>query len=126
MAKESMKAREVKREKLAKRYAHKREEIAAKVKSGEMDHEEAWIALSKLPRNSNPHSPAQPLQADRPSEGLYPSVRHQPYPVPRDGFGRSDPGCEEGELVVLQPLRGRKGAPKRLFLIDEVQAPRVP
>ena len=51
MAKESMKAREVKREKLAKRYAHKREEIAAKVKSGEMDHEEAWIALSKLPRN---------------------------------------------------------------------------
>ena len=48
MAKESMKAREVKREKLAKRYAHKREEIAAKVKSGEMDHEEAWIALSKL------------------------------------------------------------------------------
>ena len=49
-----MKAREVKRQKLANRYAHKREEIAAKVKSGEMDHEEAWIALSKLPRNSNP------------------------------------------------------------------------
>ena len=54
LAKESMKAREVKRVKLANRYAHKREEIAAKVKSGEMDHEEAWIALSKLPRNSNP------------------------------------------------------------------------
>ena len=49
-----MKAREVKRAKLAKRYQHKREEIAAKVKSGEMDHEEAWVALSKLPRNSNP------------------------------------------------------------------------
>ena len=49
-----MKAREVKRAKLANRYAHKREEIAAKVKSGEMDHEEAWQALSKLPRNSNP------------------------------------------------------------------------
>ena len=30
MAKESMKAREVKRVKLANRYAHKREEIAAK------------------------------------------------------------------------------------------------
>ena len=57
MAKESMKAREVKRAKLAKRYQHKRDEIAAKVKSGEMDHEEAWIALSKLqaiPNNSNP------------------------------------------------------------------------
>ncbi len=50
MAKESMKAREVKRAKLAKRYQHKRDEIAAKVKSGEMDHEEAWIALSKLPQ----------------------------------------------------------------------------
>ena len=49
MAKESMKAREVKRAKLANRYAHKREEIAAKVKSGEMDHEEAWQALAKLP-----------------------------------------------------------------------------
>ena len=47
MAKESMKAREVKRVKLANRYAHKREEIAAKLKSGEID-------LSKLPRNSNP------------------------------------------------------------------------
>ena len=54
MAKESMKAREVKRAKLAKRYQHKRDEIAAKVKSGEMDHEEAWQALAKLPRNSNP------------------------------------------------------------------------
>ena len=37
-----MKAREVKRAKLAQRYAHKREEIAAKVKAGEMDHEEAY------------------------------------------------------------------------------------
>ena len=44
-----MKAREVKRAKLANRYAHKREEIAAKVKSGEMDHEEAWIALLHSP-----------------------------------------------------------------------------
>ena len=49
-----MKAREVKREKLAARYAHKREQIAAQLKVGEIDHEEAWIALSKLPRNSNP------------------------------------------------------------------------
>ena len=48
-----MKAREVKRAKLANRYAHKREEIAAKVKSGEMDHEEAvsYTHLT-LPTNS--------------------------------------------------------------------------
>ena len=80
-----MKAREVKREKLAKRYAHKREEIAAKVKSGEMDHEEAWIALSKLPRNSNP-------------------IRQH----------------------NIRPIRRRTSAPDRMFLINEVQAPRVP
>lgn len=54
MAKESMKAREVKRAKLAKRYQHKRDEIAAKVKSGELDKSEAWQELAKLPRNSNP------------------------------------------------------------------------
>ena len=54
MAKESMKAREVKRAKLAKRYAAKREAIAAAVKAGEMNEMEAWQALSKLPRNSNP------------------------------------------------------------------------
>ena len=54
MAKESMKAREVKRVKLANRYAHTVSYTHLTVKSGEMDHEEAWIALSKLPRNSNP------------------------------------------------------------------------
>ncbi|MBR2401017.1 MAG: 30S ribosomal protein S14 [Tidjanibacter sp.] len=54
MAKESMKAREVKRAKLAKRYAAKREAIAAAVKAGEMNEMEAWQALAKLPRNSNP------------------------------------------------------------------------
>ncbi len=92
MAKESMKAREVKRAKLAKRYQHKRDEIAAKVKSGEMDHEEAWIALSKLPRNSNPIRQHNRCKTDGSSEGIYSSVRHQPYPVPRDGVERSDPG----------------------------------
>ncbi len=54
MAKESMKAREVKREKLAKRYQHKRDEIAARLKSGEINEMDAWQELSKLPRNANP------------------------------------------------------------------------
>lgn len=44
MAKESMKAREVKRAKLVAKYAKKREELKA---AGD------WIALSKLPRNSS-------------------------------------------------------------------------
>ena len=45
MAKESMKAREVKRAKLAKRYAAKRAALKA---------DGNYIALSTLPRNSNP------------------------------------------------------------------------
>ena len=45
MAKESMKAREVKRAKLAKRYAAKRAALKA---------DGNYIAMSSLPRNSNP------------------------------------------------------------------------
>ncbi|MCK9561980.1 MAG: 30S ribosomal protein S14 [Bacteroidales bacterium] len=45
MAKESMKAREVKRKKLVEKYAKKRAELKEK---GD------YVGLSKLPRNSNP------------------------------------------------------------------------
>ncbi len=45
MAKESMKAREVKRQKLVNRYAEKRAALKA---AGDLE------GLSKLPRNSNP------------------------------------------------------------------------
>jgi small subunit ribosomal protein S14 len=45
MAKESMKAREVKRKKLVDKYAAKRAQLKA---------EGNYVALSRLPRNSNP------------------------------------------------------------------------
>ena len=45
MAKESMKAREVKRQKLVDKYAEKRAKLKA---SGD------YVGLSRLPRNSNP------------------------------------------------------------------------
>ena len=45
MAKESMKAREVKRQKLVEKYAEKRAKLKA-----ECD----YVGLSRLPRNSNP------------------------------------------------------------------------
>ncbi|MDA3882342.1 MAG: 30S ribosomal protein S14 [Bacteroidales bacterium] len=45
MAKESMKAREVKRKKLVEKYAKKRAELKA---NGD------YVGLSKLPKNSNP------------------------------------------------------------------------
>jgi len=46
MAKESMVAREVKREKLAKKYAEKRKKLKA---------EGDYVGLSRLPKNSNPN-----------------------------------------------------------------------
>lgn len=46
MAKESMKAREVKRQKLVDQYAEKRTRLKA---------EGDYMGLSKLPRNSNPN-----------------------------------------------------------------------
>ena len=108
MAKESMKAREVKREKLAKRYAHKREEIARQLKSGEIDHEEAWVALSKLPRNSNPIRQHNRCKITGRPKG-HPFVRHQPYPVPRDGLERPDPRRAESKLVTDAEPDAREG-----------------
>lgn len=49
-----MKAREVKRAKLVAKYAPKREKVAEQLKSGEITHMDAWVELSKLPKNSNP------------------------------------------------------------------------
>jgi len=46
MAKESMKAREVKRQKLVEQYAEKRARLKA---------EGDYVGLSRLPRNSNPN-----------------------------------------------------------------------
>jgi small subunit ribosomal protein S14 len=46
MAKESMKAREIRREKLVDRYAAKRAQLRA---------EGDYVGLSRLPRNSNPN-----------------------------------------------------------------------
>jgi small subunit ribosomal protein S14 len=55
MAKESMKAREVKRAKLVARYAKKRAELKKIINGDDYDaKEEAVIALQKLPPNSNP------------------------------------------------------------------------
>ena len=94
-----MKAREVKRAKLANRYAHKREEIAAKVKSGEMDHEEAWQALAKLPRNSNPirqHNRCKITGRPKGYIRLFGISRIQF----REMASKADPGRYESQLVA--------------------------
>ena len=66
MAKESMKAREVKRAKLVEKYAAKR----AKLKE-----EGDYAALESDPF-------AQPLQTDWTSQRLYETIWYQPYPIP--------------------------------------------
>jgi len=50
MAKESMKAREIKRQKLMTKYAEKRAELKKRVKEGDV---EAMFELQKLPKNSS-------------------------------------------------------------------------
>ena len=51
MAKESMKAREVKRKKLIDKYAEKRAELKKRIKEGD---KEAADLIQLLPRNSSP------------------------------------------------------------------------
>jgi len=55
MAKESMKAREVKRARLVKKYANKRAELKKIINGDDYEAKSAaTIALQKLPPNSNP------------------------------------------------------------------------
>ncbi len=57
MAKESMKAREVKRAKLVAKYAEKRAELKALIASPATSDEDRWAAVLKLqtlPRDSSP------------------------------------------------------------------------
>ena len=83
MAKESMKAREVKRAKMVAKYAEKRAALKEIVRKGEpADAFEAAQKLQDLPKNANPYPFAQPLQTDRTSKRIYPSVRHFTYSVP--------------------------------------------
>ena len=85
MAKESMKAREVKRAKLCAKYAEKRKALKA---AGD------YAALDKLPKNAS-----QPLLSDRKTKGIHESVRHQQNPVQRDGFKGPHPWSSQGQLV---------------------------
>lgn len=65
MAKEGIKAREVKRKKLVDKYAQKRAELKA---AGD------YAALDKLPKKCEPCTFTQPLQIDRSSSWLHASV----------------------------------------------------
>lgn len=76
MAKESMKAREVKRAKMTARYAAKRALLKA---SGD------FAALDKLPKKCFTGAYAQPLQINRPSAWIHADFRNLPERFPSDG-----------------------------------------
>ena len=100
MAKESMKAREVKRAKLVAKYAAKRAALKKVIATAEdpMDaYEAARSPGHPCKRKSYPSS--QPLQNHWTSKRFHASVWTLSYPVPRDGICWSDPRCEEGKLV---------------------------
>ena len=82
MAKESMKAREVKRKKLVEKYAAKRAKLKA---------EGDFQALSRLAQEFKSHPFAQPLQTDRQTKGIYASVWHQQDCFQGTGFKGLDP-----------------------------------
>ena len=89
MAKESMKAREVKRLKLVERYAAKR---AALKEAGDQE------GLAKLPRNSNPIRLHNRCKLTGRPKGY---MRH---------FAGTDPGREESQLVACgAPCAARPG-----------------
>ena len=68
MARESIKARERKRERMVAKYAHKRAELKA---AGDYE------ALDKLPKKCFTSKTSQSLQTYRPSERIYEKIWHQ-------------------------------------------------
>ena len=80
MAKQSMKAREVKRVALADKYFAKRAELKAIISDVNASDEDRWNAVLKLqtlPRDSS--SSAYPLPSNRSSAWFPAEVRVEPY-----------------------------------------------
>ncbi|AKH68609.1 ribosomal protein S14 [Spongiibacter sp. IMCC21906] len=74
MAKESMKAREAKRERTVKKYAAKRAELKAIILNPAVSEEERWdaqVKLQKLPRDASPTRQRNRCQITGRPHGVY-------------------------------------------------------
>ena len=91
MAKESMKAREVKREKLVAHYAAKRAELK---KAGDME------GLSKLPRNSSPVRLRNRCKLTGRPRGYMRTFGLSRNTFRRNGPGWKDTRCNKSQLVI--------------------------
>jgi len=83
MAKESMIAREVKRAKLVEKYAEKRAKLKA---------DRNYVALSRLPKNSNPNRKHNRCKTDGAFKRIYETIRRQQNNIQRNGIIRSYTG----------------------------------
>lgn len=103
MAKESMKAREVKRAKLVAKYAAKRAALKEIVnKSGDpVEAYEAARKLQKIPRNANPIRLHNRCKITGRPKGYIRLFWSFSYSVPRNGIKRSYPRRKESKLVNL-------------------------
>ena len=100
MAKESMKAREVKRQKLVAKYAARKAELKKLAKSNDYDVAyEANRALQKLPKNASSVRLHNRCQLTGRPKGYIRQFGISSYSVPRNGIGRSHPRRKESQLV---------------------------
>ncbi len=102
MAKKSMIAREVKREKLVKQYAEKRAALKAIINNKEIAVEErfkATLELAKLPRNSSATRLHNRCPADRASTRLLPQTQDQPDRAAGPWFQWRNPRHGQVKLV---------------------------
>ena len=92
MAKEGVKARELKRAKLVAKYAEKR---AALKEAGD------YVALDKLPKAASPVKLHNRCKLTGRPARVHAPVRHFACYIPRYGPGRQNTGNKESELVVF-------------------------
>ena len=92
MAKESMKAREVKRAKLVAKYAEKKKQLKA---------EGNYEALQLLPKNASRVRLHNRCKITGRPKGYIRQFGHIPYTVPRNGFGWTYPGRKKSKLVII-------------------------
>ncbi len=90
MAKESLKAREVKRQKLVDKYAAKRAELKA---AGD------YVGLQKLPKNSNPIRLHNRCKITGSPKGYMRQFGSFAYQFPFHGTQRPDPWRKKSQLV---------------------------
>ncbi len=103
MAKTSMVMREVKRAKLVKKFATKRDALKEAIKNPKLsfeEREEARMKLQQLPRDSSPIRARSRCHLTGRAHGGLSEIRAWSKRITKAGDGRSRARFSEGELVI--------------------------